>query len=60
VPARQRWPCSGPVSKHRERGYRRHSGARSCASPESGASQNWIKIKNPQHPAMTRVMKVIA
>jgi hypothetical protein len=48
VPARQWWPCSGPVSKHRERGYR------------PGASQNWIKIKNPQHPAMTRVMKVIA
>jgi bifunctional non-homologous end joining protein LigD len=31
------------VSKHRERAYR------------PGPSQNWIKVKNPEHPAMTRV-----
>jgi bifunctional non-homologous end joining protein LigD len=35
----------GLVSKHRERGYR------------SGTSPNWVKVKNPQHPALTRVMK---
>jgi ATP-dependent DNA ligase len=35
----------GVVSKHRERAYR------------AGASPNWIKVKNPKHPAMTRVMK---
>jgi bifunctional non-homologous end joining protein LigD len=35
----------GLVSKHRERGYR------------AGTSPNWIKVKNPKHVAMTRVMK---
>jgi len=33
----------GLVSKHRERAYR------------AGTSQNWIKLKNPEHPAMRRV-----
>jgi hypothetical protein len=33
------------VLKHRERGYR------------AGASPNWIKVKNPKHPAMTRAMQ---
>jgi bifunctional non-homologous end joining protein LigD len=32
----------GMVSKHRERQYR------------PGRSPNWVKIKNPKHPAMTR------
>jgi hypothetical protein len=35
----------GLVSKHRERGYR------------TGTSPNWIKVKNPTHPAMTRVKR---
>jgi hypothetical protein len=35
----------GLVSKHRDRGYR------------PGRSPNWVKVKNPKHPAMTRVMK---
>jgi bifunctional non-homologous end joining protein LigD len=33
----------GLVSKHRARTYR------------AGPSPNWIKVKNPKHPAMTRV-----
>ncbi len=33
----------GLVSKHRERAYR------------PGPSTNWVKIKNPKHPAMKRV-----
>src|SRR6202012_5969761 len=33
----------GLVSKHRERTYR------------AGRSPNWVKVKNPKHPAMTRV-----
>jgi ATP-dependent DNA ligase len=36
----------GLVSKNRDRAYR------------AGRSPNWLKIKNPKHPAMTRVMKV--
>jgi bifunctional non-homologous end joining protein LigD len=32
----------GLVSKHRDRGYR------------AGRSPNWIKVKNPTSPAMTR------
>jgi ATP-dependent DNA ligase len=35
----------GLVSKHRDRGYR------------AGTSPNWIKVKNPKHPAMMRVME---
>ena len=35
----------GLVSKHRERWY------------TAGRSANWIKVKNPNHPAMTRVME---
>jgi bifunctional non-homologous end joining protein LigD len=33
----------GLVSKHRDRAYR------------AGASLNWVKVKNPKHPAMARV-----
>jgi ATP-dependent DNA ligase len=33
------------VSKHRGRPYR------------PGRSPNWVKVKNPKHPAMTRVME---
>ena len=33
----------GMVSKRRDRGYR------------AGRSPNWIKVKNPEHPAMQRV-----
>ncbi len=33
----------GLVSKHRERAYR------------PGPSPNWVKVKNPKHPAMHRV-----
>jgi ATP-dependent DNA ligase len=35
----------GLVSKHRDRAYR------------AGASPNWLKVKNPAHPAMTHVME---
>jgi hypothetical protein len=35
----------GLVSKHRDGAYR------------AGTSPNWVKVKNPQHPAMTRVMQ---
>ena len=35
----------GLVSKRRDRAYR------------AGTSPNWIKVKNPKHPAMTRVNK---
>jgi bifunctional non-homologous end joining protein LigD len=38
----------GLVSKHRERAYR------------AGTSPNWVKVKNPKHPAMTRVMEAFA
>jgi bifunctional non-homologous end joining protein LigD len=38
----------GLVSKHRDRGYR------------AGSSPNWIKVKNPKHPAMTRVMQAFS
>jgi bifunctional non-homologous end joining protein LigD len=37
----------GLVSKHRDRAYR------------AGASANWIKVKNPKHPAMARVMEAV-
>ena len=33
----------GIVSKHKDRAYR------------AGVSPNWVKVKNPKHPAMTRV-----
>jgi bifunctional non-homologous end joining protein LigD len=33
----------GLASKHRDRAYR------------AGTSPNWVKVKNPQHPAMARV-----
>jgi bifunctional non-homologous end joining protein LigD len=33
----------GLVSKHRDRSYR------------AGTSPNWVKVKNPKHPAMKRV-----
>ena len=46
-PALYRHAClvvlEGLVSKHRERSYR------------AGRSPNWLKIKNPNHPAMSRV-----
>jgi bifunctional non-homologous end joining protein LigD len=35
----------GLVSKHRDRAYR------------AGTSPSWVKVKNPKHPAMTRVME---
>jgi bifunctional non-homologous end joining protein LigD len=38
----------GLVSKHRDRAYR------------PGRSPNWLKVKNPKHPAMTRVVKAFA
>jgi bifunctional non-homologous end joining protein LigD len=34
----------GIVSKHRERAYR------------PGTSPNWVKVKNPKHPAFSRVL----
>ncbi len=34
----------GIVSKHRDRRY------------QAGRSTHWLKVKNPKHPAMTRVM----
>jgi bifunctional non-homologous end joining protein LigD len=52
--ARSARSCSGKlansglrdlVSKHRDRAYR------------AGTSPNWVKVKNPKHPAMTRVME---
>ncbi len=36
----------GLVSKHRERAYR------------AGPSPNWVKVKNPKHPAMQRVKDI--
>jgi bifunctional non-homologous end joining protein LigD len=38
----------GLVSKHRGRAYR------------PGRSPNWVKVKNPKHPAMTRVKEAFA
>ena len=38
----------GLVSKHRERAYR------------AGRSTNWVKVKNPKHPAMTRVKEAFS
>jgi bifunctional non-homologous end joining protein LigD len=35
----------GLVSKHRDCSYR------------AGKSPNWVKVKDPKHPAMTRVME---
>ena len=35
----------GMVSKHRDRPYR------------AGRSPNWIKVKNRQHPAFSRVLE---
>jgi bifunctional non-homologous end joining protein LigD len=37
----------GLVSKHRDRSYR------------AGTSPNWVKTKNPKHPAMARVKEAI-
>jgi ATP-dependent DNA ligase len=37
----------GLVSKHRDRRY------------AGGRSPNWVKVKNPQHPAMTRVKETV-
>jgi len=37
----------GLVSKHRERAYR------------PGTSPNWVKVKNPKHPAMKRVKEAL-
>ena len=37
----------GLVSKHRDRTYR------------AGTSPHWVKVKNPKHPAMTRVMEAV-
>ena len=37
----------GLVSKHRERAYR------------AGRAEHWVKIKNPAHPAFTRVMEAL-
>jgi bifunctional non-homologous end joining protein LigD len=38
----------GLVSKHRARSYR------------AGTSPHWIKVKNPKHPAMTRVKEAFS
>jgi bifunctional non-homologous end joining protein LigD len=38
----------GLVSKHRDRAYR------------AGTSPNWIKVKNPKHPAMARIKEAFA
>ena len=38
----------GLVSKHRDRSY------------HAGKSPNWLKVKNPKHPAMSRVKKAFA
>jgi bifunctional non-homologous end joining protein LigD len=38
----------GLVSKHRDRPYR------------AGTSPNWLKVKNPKHPAMVRVKESFA
>jgi bifunctional non-homologous end joining protein LigD len=38
----------GLVSKHGARAYR------------AGTSPNWVKVKNPKHPAMTRVMEAFS
>jgi len=38
----------GLVSKHRDRAYR------------AGTSPNWVKVKNPKHPGMARVMNAFA
>jgi bifunctional non-homologous end joining protein LigD len=38
-----RFGLEGLVSKHRDSGYR------------AGTSPNWVKVKNPKHPAMNRV-----
>jgi bifunctional non-homologous end joining protein LigD len=37
----------GLVSKHRDRSYR------------AGTSPNWLKVKNPKHPAMQRVKEAL-
>src|ERR1700730_3884996 len=37
----------GLVSKHRDRSYR------------AGTSPNWLKVKNPTHPAMVRVKEAL-
>jgi ATP-dependent DNA ligase len=36
------------VSKHRDRAYR------------AGTSPNWVKVKNPKHPAMARVKEAFS
>jgi bifunctional non-homologous end joining protein LigD len=38
----------GLVSKQRDRGYR------------AGTSPNWVKVKNPKHPAMARVKEAFS
>jgi bifunctional non-homologous end joining protein LigD len=38
----------GLVSKHQARAYR------------AGPSQNWVKVKNPKHPAMKRVKEALS
>src|ERR1700691_2266066 len=38
----------GLVSKHRDRAYR------------AGTSPNWVKVKNPKHPAVKRVKDAVA
>jgi bifunctional non-homologous end joining protein LigD len=40
-----RFGLEGLVSKRRDRAYR------------SGTTPNWVKVKNPKHAAMTRVIK---
>jgi bifunctional non-homologous end joining protein LigD len=37
----------GLVSKHRDRAYR------------AGTSPNWVKTKNPKHPAIARVKEAL-
>jgi hypothetical protein len=44
-PANSGLRLEGLVSKHGDRAYR------------AGTSPNWVKVKNPKHPAMTRVME---
>jgi bifunctional non-homologous end joining protein LigD len=43
-----RMGLEGLVSKHRDRPY------------QAGRSKHWVKVKNPTHPAMYRMMDALA
>jgi bifunctional non-homologous end joining protein LigD len=47
-PAACRMGLEGLVSKHREPPY------------QAGRSRHWLKVKNPKHPAMYRLMDALA